>query len=324
MRKIKNEWEKQTCNLCNNEKFEMIYDDATTWMNDGKYKVVRCTKCSLVYLSPRPKQEFIHKFYEPDSYWSIDLAESNTSDELKRRDKAYNFLYKDIFNMKEKGSILDVGAGTGLFLTKFKEKKWNVSGVELSKHACNFARKAYGIDLIQGDLLNIKLPRKKYDFITLNGCLEHLHEPKETLKKISKLLKNNGFVVISVPNFESIGSRIFRDKWFALQPPTHLYHFTPQTVSRMLKNSAFKDISIKHSYWEHNYYIIFESIRLNFSPKFKRSKEYFKNKKIAKKSRFSFKLELGKILAKGVSFTTAALEPILRKGEAITVYAKKA
>jgi len=88
--------------------------------------------------------------------------------------------------------------------------------------------------------------------------------------------------------------------------------------------SGFKTKTLKYNYWKHNYSILFESIRLLFSPKFKISKEGFTNKNLSKKSKRTFYLESMKLFTKVIVFIISALEPVLKKGEVITVYAEKA
>jgi 2-polyprenyl-3-methyl-5-hydroxy-6-metoxy-1,4-benzoquinol methylase len=325
MKKSKSNWEYPHCNLCNYKKFDILLRDASSWMSKGKFRIARCRKCGLAYVFPRPKQKDIHKYYEPESYWGFDLTKLTLKDAVKKRDEAYGVLYEEIFNKDERGSILDVGAGTGLFLTKFKEKGWKIRGVELSEEACQYAKKNNQIDLEKGDLLNQAYPNKSFDVVTLNGCLEHLYKPKETLAFINKLLRKGGLVVITVPNFDSIGRRLFGKEWYALQPPTHLYHFTPKTLSSMLKDTGFKINIVNHSYWQHNYHIIFESIRMLLSPKFKKLPEGgLKDKKaLVKKSQPTVQLEIGKIMAKLTANLIALFGPILKKGEVITIYAEK-
>lgn len=326
MKKSKSNWEYPHCNLCNHKKFDILLRDASSWMSKGKFRIVRCRKCGLAYVSPRPKRKDIHRYYEPESYWGFDLTSLRQKEALKKRDKAYGILYDQIFKKVKRGSILDAGAGTGLFLTKFKEKGWKIRGVELSEEACKYARKVNKTKLENGDLLEQSYPIDSFDVVTLNGCLEHLYKPKETLAFINKLLRKGGLVVITVPNFDSIGRRLFGKEWYALQPPTHLYHFTPKTLSSMLKDTGFKINIVNHSYWQHNYHIIFESIRMLLSPKFKKLPEGgLKDKSLLKKKSMpSIKLETGKIFANITASIIAASGSAIRKGEVITVYAEKA
>ena len=325
MKRIKVKWEYPACNLCGSGTNEVVWDKVTSWMNRGVFRIVSCSECGLTYLSPRPAASLIKKYYQPESYWGRNILKFAGSESSQSREGAYEFLYKDIFEMRKNGSILDIGAGTGLFLKRFKEKDWKIEGVELSKEACKFAKKMFGIDLKSGDFLDQNFAKRSFNLVTLNSSLEHLYRPKETLAKIWDVLTKRGLLVITVPNIDSFGARIFGKEWYALQPPTHLYHFTPKTLSSMLFSTGFKVKSIKHSYWQHNYHIIFESARMLFSPKFKKSSDggLVDKGTLTRKSKQSLLLVSAKIAVRAAAFLTALLEPIFSKGEVISVYAEK-
>lgn len=322
---MNNIWENPNCNFCGYDKHKVIWKNISTWIAEGRYQIVLCENCNLVFLSPRPKKVFISKYYPPETYWGVDVINSKNKESLKRQSVAYDYIYRQIFKRKRNGLILDVGTGTGLFLLKFKKLGWKTDGVELSKKACEYAKNVYGLKLFNGSFPEVKLPIKRYDVITFNGCLEHLYQPRESLVKTYKLLKNNGIIEINVPNFNSLGRLIFNKYWYALQPPSHLYHFTSATITRILKDIGFTNIKISHSYWNQNKYILFESIRLFYSPNFTRKKirNFVSNKNTAVSKKFSIKIEIGKILAIFVSFILALVEPIIKRGEVITIYATK-
>jgi 2-polyprenyl-3-methyl-5-hydroxy-6-metoxy-1,4-benzoquinol methylase len=320
---IKKMWEKPLCNLCRSADYKILYNDLTYWEYPGVFQVVKCNKCSLVFLNPRPKLNEIKKYYDQISYFAIDKENFETSvNELNERDKAYGKEYSILLANKKKGRILDIGAGTGAFLSKFKELGWLTEGVELNPDAVMFAKKNYKISLREGDFSSFRFRNNYYDIITLNGALEHLYDPQETLKKVHKLLRKNGVILFSVPNVNSFGRIIFGKQWFPWLPPQHLYHFSPETAKAMLDNALFKKVTILHDSQVQNYYILFQSLRYAKSPKFKTKKtgglattQY--------KNTFSLKKELGKIAGTLFAFTISMVEPFLRRGEVIIVYAQK-
>jgi 2-polyprenyl-3-methyl-5-hydroxy-6-metoxy-1,4-benzoquinol methylase len=322
---INNHWEYPKCNYCGKNNYKVLWNKVKTWITDGEFRIVKCINCNFVYLSPRPKKQYIINYYPPETYWGLEIVNSKNRTSSKERDAAYGFLYNQILKKKKIGNILDLGAGTGLFLSKFIDLHWGTYGVELSKEACDYAKKVYGLNLITGSFPEVKLPTGAYDVITLNGCLEHLYQPKESLIKIHKLLNKDGIVEITVPNFNSLGKLIFGKHWYALQPPSHLYHYTPDTITNMLKHAGFRSIEINHNYRKHNLYILFESLRLSFSPKFKGNNitSFINTEPISNKNILSIKTEIGKYIAKITTLVLATIEPIVKKGEVITIYAKK-
>ena len=158
--------EKPSCNFCKCKNNKIIYKNFTTWITKGKYTLVECSKCKLVYLSPRPLKKNIINFYPAENYWCFNVNDDNKNNELSRRSD-YDFLYKKLITNKKMGKILDLGAGTGLFLSKFKELGWLVYGVELSKNACTYSRKKYGIKLKILFLIILLIPSISH------ACLEN-------------------------------------------------------------------------------------------------------------------------------------------------------
>jgi len=323
MKKIKKNWEVPVCNLCKNRESDVLYENLTYWEYPGKFRIVKSNKCGLIFTSPRPVLSEMEKYYESKMYFGRDVELKDEINDNENREMHYGPMYEIILSKKKKGRIFDIGAGTGMLLSKFKENGWKVGGVELTRNAVSYAKKKYGIKLFQGDFLEKKI-KDVYDVVVLNGALEHLHRPLETLTKARSILKNGGFVLISIPNSDSLGRNIFGKNWFAWQPPRHLYHFSPKTVRQMLEKAGYKNIKISHSFSVQNNYILFQSARYMISPKFrKRPMGGLVNSKEAFIPKFSFKKEVGKTFFKLFSYGLSKIEPFVKKGEVLIVYAEK-
>ena len=127
-----------------------------------------------------------------------------------------------------------------------------------------------------------------------------------------------------------MGFLIFKKHWLGLHPPKHLYHFTPETLTNLLKSNGFKIEKIDHWFWKHSYYSYFESFRYMISPRFK-SKSFesvYEIKEETKNIRLSNKIlnvikKLGILFGIILAATLTILGSFIRKGEVITVYAKK-
>lgn len=322
-------WEKPICNNCGNKTHKLFLSDITTWEYSGRFSIVECEKCQLKYLSPRPKSKFIGKYYQNEGYWGTDLLdyESKDRDAVLLRKNQYRNIYKEILSRKKTGAIFDVGAGTGIFLTKFQDLDWKVKGVELSSDAVKFAQKVYKISSKQGDFDKLVLLREKFDVITFNSSLEHLYDPKKALKKAHKMLKRRGLIVVTVPNIESLGQLIFKKRWLPLHPPKHLYHFSDKILTKMLKNAGFGNIKVSHWCFHHAYYGIFQSMRYSLSPKFSKNVDGGSTKKardLYKKTNTpSLKNEIGKKVVHVVTFLIVIIGMLIKRGETITIYAKK-
>lgn len=323
MRMMQKFWEEPACNLCNSPDREYLWRDMTYWEYSGVFQIARCKQCGLIYLCPRPKIDEIGKYYLQKNYFGRNIENTEGKyDDLKKREKTYGEIYQIILKTKKIGNILDIGAGTGIFLSKFSDLGWKTDGTELNDKAIKYAKNKYNVLLKKGDFLNIRFKEKSFDVITLNGALEHLYDPQGALRKIYKLLKTDGMILFTIPNVESVGNKIFGKNWFPWQPPRHLYHFSPKTAMSMLKKANFKNINIKHNYWLQNYYILFQSLRYSMSPKFRTKKSGgLQNNNFNRK--FSLKIEIGKFLGICFALVIGIIEPWVRRGEVMIVYANK-
>ncbi len=315
MKKIR-ETETVMCNNCSGKNTRIFLENITAVDVDEMFNIVKCVRCGLAFLNPRPLRKYIGKYYPSEDYWDLKADPK----------KAYGYLLNIFKNNINGGRVLDVGAATGLFLSNFNKKYWDVEGTDISKIAIKIAKKKYGMEIKSGDFLDIKYPVNYFDIVTFNNVLEHVYKPKETLLKVYKVLKKGGMVIINVPNLESIGSNIFKNSWYALDVPRHLYHFTPSTLEKMLTECRFANIKIRHGYFYHNFPVLFESFRRRFSPRIQMKKNADYENKYASLKKNSFYQLFKKtvvVLSKAVFIIVALLEPTIKKGEVIVLEAVK-
>jgi SAM-dependent methyltransferase len=129
-------------------------------------------------------------------------------------------------------SLLDFGCGDGGFLLAASAKGWSAKGVEITpKHA-----RSKGLDVVE----RIEDTAGSFDLITLWHSLEHVRSPREVLGTLSTRLAPGGRMIVSVPNFDSHQARLFGAKWFHLDVPRHLFHFTPLALERLFDICGFK------------------------------------------------------------------------------------
>lgn len=149
----------------------------------------------------------------------------------------------EITKFLKTGKVLDIGCSTGVMLSIFKKKGFDVKGVEISKKAAEICRNK-GIDVLIGPFEKIKFS-EKFDLVVLNHTLEHLENPIEVLEKVKKILKPKGYLMIDLPNFDSPLAKLLRSKWPHLLPDEHLWHFTPKAFEVVLKKMDFRILAVK-------------------------------------------------------------------------------
>ncbi|MDD5084865.1 MAG: methyltransferase domain-containing protein, partial [Candidatus Omnitrophica bacterium] len=149
---------------------------------------------------------------------------------------------KEIEKRKRGGrKILEIGCATGYFLEVCRERGWDAYGVEPSRFASARARER-GLNVFCGELKDANLKRESFDVVTLWHVLEHLRDPLGTLVSVGNLLKKDGLLVLTVPDFGSGRSKKMKEKWPHLEPAMHLYHFTRSNLGDILKKAGFEAV----------------------------------------------------------------------------------
>ncbi len=136
--------------------------------------------------------------------------------------------------------LLDIGGGIGVFAHYMNIKGFDTTLIEPSATAREIAVNK-GIESFQS--LEDLPALKKYDILSLWHVLEHIEALNETLQKFYKLLKNNGLIVVAVPNLKSFDAQHYGPFWAALDVPRHLWHFTPKGLNQLLEENGFTLVS---------------------------------------------------------------------------------
>jgi 2-polyprenyl-3-methyl-5-hydroxy-6-metoxy-1,4-benzoquinol methylase len=194
---------------------------------------------------PRPNPDTMG-FYYPDDYGPYLGTKVMTSrlGSLWRRCKA---LGRDLLGVNSlslppdisPGLMLEVGCASGGFLAHMAGRGWNVEGIEFSPSAAESARKA-GFSVYAGSLESAPEPSRTYDMVAGWMVLEHLHEPVMALRKLHGWTRPAGWLVASVPNAGSFQLGMFNENWYALHLPAHLYHYTPDTLTKLLERTGWR------------------------------------------------------------------------------------
>lgn len=136
---------------------------------------------------------------------------------------------------KPGGRLLDVGCALGFFVELALESGFDAYGFDPSSYAVGEAKKLVGGQRIrEGTIAKIRYPEKSFDVITLFDVFEHLGDPGRDIQKLSKLLKDDGIIVIATGDTESVMAKVLKRRWTFYIPPQHLFFFGKKTLTRLL------------------------------------------------------------------------------------------
>ena len=267
------------CELCGSSETRSLGVNRDRYLNQpGEFGLVRCHGCGLVRLSPRPSAEALLGYYPPDEYYSYKAPQgtpvthrrkgSRARDELRAaglwsldypivpaswwarrvaRKLPRQLVRRAAYNQNgfprwvPGGRALDIGCGSGRFLSLLRRYGWDVVGVDISPAAATAAQAAYGIVVHVGELDQVPLEENSFDFVHMSHVIEHVAHPVATLQRVAALLRPGGRLYIETPNIESIGFRWCRTRWFPLETPRHLWLFSPATLQAALRQAGLSD-----------------------------------------------------------------------------------
>jgi len=218
------------CPLCKSGLF-LNYSEITDYaVSNEAFILCKCSSCQLLFTNPRPSQDQIGPYYNFPEYYSHEDKAKNLTQWVYQKVRNYSISKKveAIGLLKETGSLLDYGCGTGEFLNAAKSKGWKVAGVEPNEKARNQANLKLK-SKIKASIDDLK-ENSTYDVITLYHVLEHIHDLRKTSKKIITHLKSNGCLIIAVPNHESWDGKNYGKYWAGWDVPRHLYHFSTESM----------------------------------------------------------------------------------------------
>jgi 2-polyprenyl-3-methyl-5-hydroxy-6-metoxy-1,4-benzoquinol methylase len=102
-----------------------------------------------------------------------------------------------------------------------------------------------GVEVFVGELREAHFSAEEFDVVTLFHVLEHVLDPYSFLLEVNRILKENGLLVIRTPNIDSLISKVVGKYWSWVDPPRHLFYFSPDTLKKMLEKTGFGLINIQ-------------------------------------------------------------------------------
>lgn len=186
----------------------------------------------LLKTHPQPAPDQLGKYYESEDYISHTDSKRSLFEKLYHavKQKALRDKVKLIEKFHpEKGTLLDIGAGTGDFLVSAKNSGWNITGIEPNE-------KAKGIALSKGVIFKdgvSDIADQSIDVVTMWHVLEHVPDVEAHIKELKRIIKPTGIIVIAVPNYKSYDAKKYGAFWAAYDVPRHLWHFSKTAIEKL-------------------------------------------------------------------------------------------
>jgi len=264
------------CPACSEKNFTKVYENLTDTLYKSSTKtwtMYKCTACESLFLNPRYDIDSISEAYKKYHTHGKDAVNGNNVSiisYIKRsvsnayRNKKYGTSYGSIFplgffivfllrqykeqidsefrcikyNKRNSKRILDVGFGGGSFLKIAQDLGWQSFGVDTDPvTVINASKNGFAVEL--GGIEKFANYEEFFDCVTISHVIEHVHDPRETLRIAFAILKPGGTLWIETPNSKAIGHDIFGRDWRGLEPPRHLTIFSWSGIEKALHTVGF-------------------------------------------------------------------------------------
>lgn len=227
------------CPACGNQDFFHYLDTEDFSITRQKFSLQECQHCRTLATSPQPDQSIMHHYYQSEKY----ISHTNKSDS-----RLLSLIYRIARKASTKGkrkliekyssgkTILDLGCGTGHFLTEMKKAGWQVYGVE----PADIARQQAETQLKQPLFKSLQEANGlMLSAVSMWHVLEHIHHPDKVLKQCYQLLQKKGLLVVAVPNYRSFDAGRYKNYWAGYDVPRHLWHFNKESMYMLMHRQGF-------------------------------------------------------------------------------------
>jgi len=227
------------CPACNNTdqvELKETYQDK----QEIVWQLIECCDCGVQFWHSDKSYDFV---YETDQvFYSNGILQNKLA--VESNDPPWHlrqFLQHPPHSQSRNRTLLDIGCGEGLFLSKAAVLGYKVWGIDPNPRAIQMAREYLKLDQVFISDLN-RFARTKpapFDVVTAFEVLEHQKKPREFLDQIKTLLKPGGYFALSLPNRLRYRGRI-EEPWD--YPPHHWTRWDPSALRRFLESAGFQII----------------------------------------------------------------------------------
>jgi 2-polyprenyl-3-methyl-5-hydroxy-6-metoxy-1,4-benzoquinol methylase len=182
----------QKCRVCNSMVLTPLYDSAKLGVC-----VYRCGSCrSKIVANDFSKSQLQAAYESAEDYYTLEGSDHESI--LRKKAKEISRQFEATSSGKK---LLDIGAGTGIFLNAAREEGFDIYGTEFADLPIRIASEKYGIVLAKKTL---EEDLSTYDVVTALSVLEHVERPYDLVKEAARILRPGGILAIYVPIYGSI------------------------------------------------------------------------------------------------------------------------
>jgi 2-polyprenyl-3-methyl-5-hydroxy-6-metoxy-1,4-benzoquinol methylase len=252
------------CLLCSISS-KTVINNFPGYLKNTFFKIYYCKKCNTSFIDPKKVDEKIYekiysqlerknnsvKGYSDYNKYAKQIKKTlNPIQFLIEKDNTYFPTYNFVKD-KSKLKILEIGCGYGYLTYALRKLGHEVIGIDISKTAIEFAKNNFGGKFYERNIENLNFKENSFDLIIATELIEHLSDINLFITKSIKLLKNNGFLLISTPNKPKNNNENY---WETDNPPVHVFWLSTDSFKFLGEKYNLNIEFMKNSnpYYKHN------------------------------------------------------------------------
>lgn len=238
---------KVSCPICNGDTdlvFKGLYDDRYGYPD--LFDLYRCTSCGHRHIPAQFTPEDLGQLYTryyPRGNFDI---ESFRAEEEQRGFRAWltGAGASAFRHVPRNVRVLDIGCGLGQTLAYHQNRGCEAFGMEADGNVQAIAKR-YGLNIQQGIFDGSQFESASFDYVTLDQVAEHVTDPKALMRGVARILKSGGKVVITTPNPDSFGARLYGRRWLNWHTPYHIQFYTRRSLRLLAEAAGLRLVSAR-------------------------------------------------------------------------------
>lgn len=221
-----------------------LFTGSTFWL-------MRCQDCGFVQPDTLPTlPNFFDRIY--DQRWSEEWMEQEFDNGCK------DFIFRGVLRQLSRyvspmgrGTLLDIGAHVGRLVYLARQTGWHVEGIELNSLTSKYAARRTDLQVHRVNAQKLITDGRRYDAVTMLDVLEHIPDPVAMVRSTAQILRTGGWLAVKVPCGpnqllkEQVRSHLSRNYRLSVAGNmVHVNHFSPSSLSRLLKESGLTNIRL--------------------------------------------------------------------------------
>lgn len=225
-------------------------DQSLEFIKHG-FRYVSCPRCDTLYVSPRPPADMINRFYrDSDSsrYWAEVFfprtAEARRAQIFEPRAELIGGIVER-FGVARPRTLVDVGAGIGLFLDTAKStgRFDQVIGIEPGRELARACRER-GHVVVEKPIEDVSPDEVRASVVTSFEVFEHLYEPMSFVASMAGILAPGGMLIFTTLSVTGFDLQVLWDKSKSISPPHHINFVSVPGFSRLIERCGLQLLDI--------------------------------------------------------------------------------